>query len=82
MKSPMMLLMERLLQTEPQDTPKPRRHKRGRSWMGQQRPMVKALERQLKRARETAARGNVEAVRRVERLERALLAVNGKPTSE
>lgn len=78
MKSPMLILMEQLLRTEPEDNPKPRRRKMSGSEMNQKRPMILKLQRQLKRARATAATGNAEAAGRAKRLQRALLAVNGK----
>lgn len=79
MKSPMTLLMERLLQTQPEDTPKPRRRRIGRNGSSQRSKDTGRIERELMRAIKTAARTKRPGdLARAKRLQRALLAVSGE----
>lgn len=79
MKSPMMLLMERLLQTQPEDTPKPRRRRNGRDGSSQRSKDAGRIERELMRAVKTYGRTKRPCdLARAKRLQQALLAVSDK----
>lgn len=78
MTNPLLTYLLQKWQLPETEMPKPRRHKIRRSWLGLKSDTAVRIERQLQRARVTYGRTQrPHDLERVQRLERALLSVNG-----